>query len=89
MTRLDRRERRGVVFAFNFSPTNSYDGYWLTVPSKGKYRVVMSTDEECFGGYDRISEDYVYESSKHPDKQQKLQIYLPARTAICMVRVKE
>ena len=82
-------ERRGVIFAFNFSPTNSYDGYWLTVPSKGKYRVIMSTDSEHFGGYGRVSEDYVYESSKHPDKLHKFQIYLPARTAICVVRVKE
>jgi len=82
-------ERRGVIFAFNFSPTNSYDGYWLTVPSKGKHRVIMSTDDEEFGGHDRVSKDYVYESSKHPDKKYKFQIYLPARTAICMVKVKE
>ncbi|MBQ9746779.1 MAG: alpha amylase C-terminal domain-containing protein, partial [Clostridia bacterium] len=30
-------ERAGAVFAFNFSPANSYDSYWLAVPSEGNY----------------------------------------------------
>ena len=82
-------ERGGLVFAFNFHPTNSYEGYWLTVPSVGKYKVIMSTDEGDFGGYDRISKEYIYTAEKHPDKKAKLQIYLPPRTAICLVKIKE
>ena len=81
-------ERAGVVFALNFSPKNHYEGYWLTVPSEGKYRVVLSTDEGRFGGWDRISEDYVYTAKKDPDGVAKLQIYLPARTGLCMMKVK-
>jgi len=82
-------ERAGVVFALNFNPSNSYEGYWLTVPSKGQYKVIMSTDREDFGGHGRISEEYVYTSSKHPDGKYKLQIYLPARTGLCLVKLKK
>jgi 1,4-alpha-glucan branching enzyme len=82
-------ERGGLVFAFNFHPTNSYEGYWITVPKAGKYRAVFSTDEKEFGGYDRISKEYVYTAEKHPDKKAKFQIYLPSRTAICLEKVKE
>ena len=81
-------KRGNLVFAMNFSPTNSYVGYYLTVPTKGRYQVKMSTDEASFGGWDRISKDYVYTSEKQPDGTYKLRIYLPARTGLCMMKVK-
>ena len=79
-------ERAGLTFAFNFSPENSYPDYWVTVPSKGAYRVIFSTDEEGFGGWDRIAVNARYRASIHPDGQAKLQIYLPARTALVLKR---
>ncbi len=82
-------ERGGLVFVMNFHPTNSYEGYWVTVPTVGKYKVILSTDDESFGGYDRISKEYVYTAEKQPDKKAKLQIYLPARTGICLQKIKE
>ena len=81
-------ERAGVIFALNFHPTNHYEGYWLTVPEEGKYQVTLTTDEGKFGGFDRISKEYVYTATKHPDGNAKLQIYLPARTGLCMVKKK-
>ncbi len=80
-------ERGGLVFVMNFSPTESYEGYWVTLPSMGDYRVVFSSDEGRFGGWDRISESYVYTASKHPDGKPKLQIYLPARTGFCLKKL--
>ncbi len=79
-------ERSNVVFVLNFSPTGYYEGYWLTVPTSGKYRVILSTDESRFGGWDRISEEYVYTATKRSDGGAKLQIYLPARTGLCMIK---
>ena len=81
-------ERGGVVFALNFSPDRSYEGYWLTVPASGKYRVVLSSDAAEFGGYDRVSTDMIYTAKKDADGARKLQIYLPARVAICLKRTK-
>ena len=77
-------ERGGLVFAFNFSPSSSYEGYYLEVPTAGKYKVEFSTDDRAFGGWDRISKEYIYTSKKQPDGKSKLQIYLPARSALCV-----
>ena len=81
-------ERGGNVFAFNFHPENCYEAYWLTVPTEGKYRVVLSTDDKKFGGWERISKEYVYTAKKDKDGNAKLQIFLPPRTAFCMKKVK-
>jgi 1,4-alpha-glucan branching enzyme len=81
-------ERGGVVFALNFSPSNAYVDYELPVPSVGRYQVVLSTDEGRFGGWDRISKEYVYTAERGKDKKTKIRIYLPARTALCMVKLK-
>ena len=79
-------ERGDVVFAVNLSPNNSYTGYGIKVP-EGKYRVAFTTDESVFGGYDRVSKDYVYISEEHYGSHE-FPIYLPARTALCLVKVK-
>ncbi len=81
-------ERNGVIFALNFNPTEHFEGYWLTVPEEGRYQVTLTTDEGEFGGFDRISKSYIYTATKHPDGNAKLQIYLPARTGLCMVKKK-
>jgi len=80
--------RKNVVFALNFSPERSYEGYYVTVPEAGNYRVVMSTDEERFGGFGRIDGEYVYASERQPDGTNKIRMYLPARSGACIVRVK-
>jgi 1,4-alpha-glucan branching enzyme len=81
-------ERGGVIFAFNFSPCNSYEGLDVVVPRVGKYQVVMSSDASEFGGWDRISTDYVYTASK-VGKQSTFKMYLPARTMCAIKKVKE
>jgi 1,4-alpha-glucan branching enzyme len=81
-------ERAGYLFVFNFSPRNSYSDYWVTAPKTGAYRVAFSTDEGRFGGWDRISKDIRYRTSIHPDGNAKMQIYLPARTALVLKRVR-
>ena len=77
-------ERNGVVFALNFSPTRSFEGYWLTLPDPGRYEVVLTTDEARFGGYERVDKKYVYEAALDNDGRAKCRIYLPARTGICL-----
>jgi 1,4-alpha-glucan branching enzyme len=80
-------ERAGYVFAFNFSPDQSYESYWLTMSEQGRYQVILSTDEKRFGGKDRISKTYIYTAEPDVNGTPKLQIYLPARTALCMKKV--
>ncbi len=80
-------ERAGLVFALNFNPTESFDGYKMTVPEGGSYRVILSTDEGVFGGWDRISEEYVYTATENEDGTFTLPIYIPSRTGFCMERI--
>ena len=81
-------ERGGKVFAFNFSPFNAYDDY-IRVPTRGEYKAVLSTDEARFGGYNGISLDYVYKTEKMENGDNGFKIYLPARTAVCIEKVKK
>ena len=80
-------ERGGVTFVFNFSPDRSYCDYYAKVSSCGKYRVVLSTDEKRFGGWDRISTEYEYTAKKNGGIYE-FPIYLPPRCAMCLVKVK-
>lgn len=77
-------ERAGKVFAVNFSPSNSYEGYYIEVKGRGDYRTILSTDEARFGGFDRISKEHIYKAEKQPDGKYRIRIYLPARTALCI-----
>jgi 1,4-alpha-glucan branching enzyme len=81
-------ERGEYTFAFNFSPTQSYPSYPMRVSRKGKYRVELSSDEGRFGGYDRISKEYVYSARIGDDGVPFFEIYLPARTALCVRRTR-
>lgn len=47
-------ERAGLVFAFNFHPTNSFADYRIGVDDAGTYKPVLTTDEKRFEGQDRI-----------------------------------
>lgn len=77
-------ERNGVLFAFNFSPTNSYEGYFIPTRGKGTYVPMLSTDEERFGGFERIGMDVTYTVSRQEDGRMGFGLYLPARTAVCL-----
>ena len=79
-------ERAGVTFVFNFSPNECYENYYVKVPASGKYRVALSTDDAKFGGFDRISKDYVYKAKKVKGACE-FPIYLPPRCALCLVKV--
>ena len=78
--------QKGALFAFNFHPTESYDGCVIPVPEAGDYQVVMSTDDYCFGGYGRIWHQ-VYSAEK-TEKGFALRLYLPSRTAAVLKKVK-
>ena len=78
-------KKGGCVFAFNFHPTNSYDGCLLTMPEKGEYQVVMSTDDYCFGGQGRIWHQS-YTATVQENGKPGLRLYLPSRTAVVLVK---
>jgi len=50
-------ERAGLLFIFNFHPTKSFTDYRVGVEEAGEYRIVLSSDEGRFGGFDNIMLD--------------------------------
>ena len=70
------------VFAFNFHPTKSFDGYFVPVSKSGNYEVALSSDSGEFGGFSRVDTDRVYKTYKTSDKQLGFNCYLPNRSAI-------
>ena len=47
-------ERAGLLFVFNFHPTNSFSDYRVGVDQLGEYTIVLSTDEKRFGGFENV-----------------------------------
>ncbi len=76
--------RRGpLVLAFNFHPTESYADLRIPIPDPTDYRIVLSTDQHAFDGFDRVVEGthFPWQNVPYLDREQSLQIYLPSRTA--------
>ena len=80
--------RGPYLFVFNFHPVNSYTDYGFPL-GDGKYRVVLTTDEGIYGGYDRIDTELTYYTlpAGSPGSQHFLKLYLPARTGTVLKRL--
>ena len=78
-------KRKEFIFIFNFHPGNSYTGYGLPV-DQGKYRCVLSSDEGRFGGFDLVDLSVEYRTvvEKTFGLKQRVDLYIPARTALVL-----
>ena len=74
-------KKGGAYLAFNFHPYNSYDGRLIEVDEEGEYKVILSSDDYCFGGQGRIWHQ-TYKAEKQEDGKIGFKIYLPSRTAV-------
>ena len=83
--------RGDLVFVFNFNPTRSFSDYGFLVP-RGSYKTVLDSDSIEFGGYGRVDDKLEHFTLMDPlyKKQRKewLKLYLPARTAIVLKKVR-
>lgn len=73
--------RGEYLFIFNFSPSKSHEDYGI--PTKdGDYNLILSSDDNTFGGLNRIQDNGNYIA-----KDNLIKIYTPARTA-CVFKLK-
>ena len=72
-----------AYFGFNFPPTRSYDSLWLPVPEEGSYKVIMSSDDFCYGGQGRIYHQ-AYPAQKNAKGKWGIRLYLPSRTTVIL-----
>ena len=78
-----------LIYVFNFDPQYSPTDFFLPVHNvgEGRYRVIFSTDDIEFGGMDRVSKQYVYNTKRDKEKGPGFDIYLPCRTAVVFKRM--
>ena len=74
--------KRKVVFAFNFHPEKSFENYFVPVEAEGFYKIILSTDEDKFGGFCRTDSEFIYKAEKTKDGRIGFFAYLPNRCGI-------
>ena len=80
-------ERNGLLFIFNFHPTQSFTDYRIGVNAPGCYRIVLNSDQPGFGGHNRIDESksrFFTTDLKWNDRDNFIQVYIPARVALVL-----
>ncbi|KXZ47568.1 hypothetical protein GPECTOR_34g727 [Gonium pectorale] len=77
-------ERGDLVFVFNFHPTQSYQDYRVGCREPGPYKLLLTSDEEVFGGYRNVTKDadavFNTQSGNFDNRPHSFQVYIPART---------
>ncbi len=74
--------RNGLLFAFNFHPSQSMVDVKVPLPRKADYTVAMSSDDLKYGGQELVEHmKYVARSRKG---EAYIQLYLPARTVVVL-----
>ncbi len=79
-------ERGGLVFVFNFSPTECYNGYPIPVSRGVDHQVLFTTDDWRYNGFGTIHHDRL--SAWTPGMEgNHIQVFMPPRTAIVLAPV--
>ena len=74
--------RNGLLFAFNFDPSQSFTDVVIPVPNRANYSVAMCSDDEKYGGQQLV--EHMTYRVKTIDGKPSIQLYLPARTAVVL-----
>ncbi len=61
--RYDRSRKKSLLFVLNFTPIERGD-YRVGVPKSGKYKLLLSSDDKCFGGNSEPSKKKVFTAEK-------------------------
>ena len=70
------------IFAFNFHPSSSFEGYFIPVLEEGEYEVILTTDDVAFEGQGRVDASYTYRTRTLDDGRIGFFCYLPQRCAM-------
>ena len=74
--------RHGLMFVFNFHFGNSLNNVLIPVHRPGEYTVVLSTDDEKYGGFGNVAEKTY--ATKRFDGRDYIELYIPARTGFVL-----
>ena len=74
--------RHGLMFVFNFHFGNSLNNVLIPVHRPGEYTVVLSTDDEKYGGFGNVAKKTY--ATKRFDGRDFIELYIPARTGFVL-----
>ena len=74
--------RKGLLFAFNFHPSESLTNVLVPVPNNADYTVRLCSDDEKYGGQNLV--EHMTYPAKEFNGQYFVELYLPARTAVVL-----
>ena len=75
--------RQGLMFAFNFNPTQSFTDVKVSLPHIADYEVVLNTDDPKYGGQGLIG-NVPYTAIVDEEGNSVISLYLPARSALVL-----
>ncbi len=78
--------RQGLMFAFNFHPSQSFNDLEVSLPNLADYRMVLNTDDPKYGGNGLI-DGTNYPALVDEEGNSSISLYLPARTAIVLKEI--
>ena len=76
-------ERGGLIFVFNFDPLRTHADYLIPVNAGCDHELILSTDDEAYGGFGNIHHD-VYSAYVPGHDGPALRLCLPPRTAVVL-----
>jgi len=74
--------RKGLLFVFNFHPSQSLNNVLVPVPNKADYTVEFTSDDWKYGGQGLIA--HMTYPVKEFNGQNYVELYIPARTAMVL-----
>ncbi len=80
-------ERNKLIFVFNWHPSNALPDYEIPLKHTGDYKILLSTDDAVFGGFDRVNTKVHYPSYLKDDKPF-MKIYNVNRAALVLAPAK-
>ncbi len=78
-------KRANYFFFFNFNPFTSFTDYGFET-EKGKYKVIINSDDETYLGQSRINTEMIYKTVKE-NKKDYLKLYIPTRTCFVLEKL--
>ena len=80
--RRDDTGKSRLLFVFNMTPIR-WDNYWIPVPVKKKYKLVLNSDEKRFGGNgNKLPSELTAQAGECVRQKQYLIADLPPYTAL-------
>ncbi len=78
-------KRADLLFVFNLNPVQSFEGYGFQI-DKGKYKIIFSSDDTKFLGYNRLNKRLHYKTQLIEDKHF-LKLYIPNRIGFVLQKI--